>query len=295
MPRMVRVATIVAWASVVLWPCAALALTIDSPTTFWTPISYAGLVPDYYDDEQTGDTESDIVGDAVNPAVYTQFDDNGTPGDNSDDVLALRVRIGATKAPAGFSRFVGVGIDADQNGSLDIFLAVDNGGGGDHLEIFGPGTDLNISPSTTSIESVSPIPYTYAEDATNYDWSPIDAILDPTATGFDLDGDGKTDHFISWAIPFQDVIDQLAATGITGFDENSPVSYVAGTSTQSNAFNQDLGGPQGGTTSGETWAALGALSNPYTVSGVLVPEPGSFELVALGILGLTTFRRRHLS
>ena len=62
-----------------------------------------------------------------------------------------------------------------------------------------------------------------------------------------------------------------------------------------NAFNQDLGGPQGGTNSGETWAALGALSNPYTVSGVLVPEPGSFELVALGILGLTAFRRRHLS
>jgi hypothetical protein len=289
-----RVATIVAWASVVLWPGAPFALTIDSPTTFWTPISYSGLVPDYYDDEQTGDTESDIVGDSLNPAVYTQFDDNGTLGDNSDDVFALRVRIGATKPPAGFSRFVGVGIDADQNGSLDIFLAVDNGGGGDHLEIFDPGTDLNISPSTTSIETASPTPYTYTQDATNYDWSPIDAILDPAATNFDLDGDGNTDHFISWAIPFQDVIDQLANNGILGFDENTPVNYVAGTSTQPNAFNQDLGGPQGGTTSTETWAALGALSDPTTVSGSPVPEPGSFELVALGFLGLTALRRRGL-
>jgi len=111
---MVGIATIGAWASVVLWPCGVSALTIDSPTTLWTPIPYSGLVPDYYDDEQTGDTESDIVGDSQNPAVYTQFDDNGTPGDNSDDILALRVRIGATKPPAGFSRFVGVGIDADQ-------------------------------------------------------------------------------------------------------------------------------------------------------------------------------------
>lgn len=93
-------------------------------------------------------------------------------------------------------------------------------------------------------------------------------------------------------VPFQDVIDQLANIGILGFDENAPVSYVAGTSTQPDAFKQDLGGPQWGTTATETWAALGATSVPYTPSGLLVPEPDPFAPVALGALGLAALRRR---
>jgi hypothetical protein len=295
----VRLATIVAWAFAVLWPCASFALTIDSPTTSWTPVTYAGLVPDYFNDEQTGDIESDIVGDSLNPAVYTQFDDNGTPGDNSDDILAFRVRIGATKAPLGFSRFVAVGLDANQDGSLDLFIGVDNGGGDDHIEIYNAGTGQNISPSTTSIESFDPARrYAYDPDLfPNYDdyynWSAIDIILDPAATSFDLDGDTNTDHFVSWAVPFQDVINGLAAAGISGFDENSPVSYVAGTSTQPNALNQDLGGPpKGGTTSSDTWAVLGAMSDTTRIAPT--PEPNSFALFALGILGLTALRRRGL-
>jgi hypothetical protein len=37
---------------------------------------------------------------------------------------------------------------------------------------------------------------------------------------------------------------------------------VIGTSTQPNALNQDLCGPDGATTSALTWAALGAVSFP---------------------------------
>jgi hypothetical protein len=90
-------------------------------------------------------------------------------------------------------------------------------------------------------------------------------------------------------VPFQDVVDQLALRGITGQDETSVWAWVAGTSTQPNALNQDLGGPNGGTTSSQSWSSLGALSTPF--SPIMVPEPRSAELLLMGLAGLAAARR----
>jgi hypothetical protein len=46
------------------------------------------------------------------------------------------VRVGADKNPSGFDRFVGVGLDANLDGALDLFLAVDNSGNPDRVGIF---------------------------------------------------------------------------------------------------------------------------------------------------------------
>lgn len=259
-----------------------------SSTTGWTSIAYPTLQPDYSDDQQTGITESDIVGNLLDPAFYMRFDDNGN-ANPADDQIAFRVRMGADKNPTGFEHFFGVGLDANLDGALDLFLAVDNSGSNDRIGIFDPGSDANTSPATTSIVSTPLV--SYAEVATNYLFAPVTATLDPPATTFDVDADGDTDHFLTFVVMFADIVSQLA---IPGFGPSSPVRFVAGSSTQPNALNQDLGGPDGGTNSALTWDELGALTSVYTMSGqfVAAPEPGSGVLLMAGLLALARSRRR---
>jgi hypothetical protein len=264
---------------------SATSVPIDpaGSTVGWTPIAYPALLPDVYDDQRTGIPEADIVGDSSNPAFYYRFDDAGTPS-GTDGAIGFRVRIGADKNPAGFEHFMGVGLDANGDGALDLFLATENSGNPDRLGIFDAGTGANTSPSTTSINS-TPL-FSYALSVSNYSFLPVNATIDPPATSFDLDADGDTDYFLTWVIPFANVVSALAAQGITGVDDTTAVRFVLGSSTQPNALNQDLGGPNGGTTSTETWESLGAFSNPLPI-----PEPDSAGLVLLGLVALASRRR----
>lgn len=270
----------------------AVPIVMSGPTTDWAEVSYPVLVPDFTDDEQTGDTEADIVGDAARAAFYVQFDDNGT-GNLVDGNIAFRLRLGAEKSPAGFSRFAAVGMDANLDGAIDLFIGVDNAGSGDRIEIYDAGPGANTSPDTTTIVSIAPTPLTYALGASNYDWSPIDATLEPGEVDFDLDADGNTDHFLSWLVPFGDIVSHLSTSHGISIDQNTPVRYVVGTSTQDNALNQDLGGPDGGTSSTLTWEQLGALAAPMTPTGMHAPEPGTALLLLSGLLALAAARSQR--
>ena len=263
-------------------PAEAVPIDPSSSTVGWTPIAYPTLLPDYSDDQRTGIPEADIVGDTVNPAFYFRFDDAGTPS-TTDGAIGFRVRIGADKNPAGFDHFMGVGLDANADGALDLFLAVENSGNPDQLGIFDAGSGANTSPSTTSINS-SPL-VSYALSVSNYDFDDVDATIDPTATTFDIDADGDTDQFLTWVIPFGDLVAALSGQGISGFDDGSAMRFVLGSSTQPNALNQDLGGPNGGTSSTSTWSTLGAFSNFGSAAGGFapIPEPNTATLVSLGL------------
>ncbi|MFA4944052.1 MAG: PEP-CTERM sorting domain-containing protein [Lentisphaeria bacterium] len=267
---------------------SAATIALASPTTAWHAVSYSGIYPDYITDQQTGQAEGDIVGNAQHPAFYTQFDNGGTPT-LADDWLAFRVRLGGNKPPPEFTSFAHVGFDANLDGALDLFASVGREGSKDILTLCWPGTGANVSPSTTSIVSKTPINQ-YAATTTNYRWEAITLALDPTATNLDLDGTGDTDYFLSWQIPFEAAVTALQSKGIS-ITESTHLGLVLATSTQPNSLNQDLNGPNGGTNSSSTWATLGAISTPVGANGV-VPEPAVAGLLLLAAAGLLRRRRR---
>ena len=281
-------------------PATALPIDVTGPSSDWNEVVYPGTTPDFSDDQQTGITEADIVGNATgDPAFLIWFDDNGTSS-LTDGYMGFRVRLGDDKNPSGFEHFFGIGIDVTDSlgvldGAIDLFLGVDFSGNPDQLGIFDPGTGSNTSPSTTSIDSTALVSYVPGNvpgnpSYDNFDFSGVSSI-DGGAVDSDLDLDGNEDFFLTFVIPFADIVAQLQAV-FPNFDENTIIQMVIGTSTQPNALNQDLGGPDGGTSSSQTWSALGAISQPVS-SNMLVPEPGTGPLMVLGLVGLAFGGRRQ--
>jgi hypothetical protein len=272
---------------------ASMTVDVTSPTTNWIPITYGSNHPDPAQDQQTGSTESDIVGDASHPSVYTAFGDAGTPS-LTDGVLGFRIRLGADQNPVGFKGALFVGIDANGDGALDLFIGVDNSGSSDKIGIWNPGTGANISPNTTSIVAAPLVSYTIT--ALNYYWTAVNSTIDPTVgSATDLNGDGKNDYFLTFTVQFADVVAQLAARGIT-VNQNSTFSYVVATATQANSLNQDLNGVGGSYDPNATWATLGVISDPITAGGnpPAVPEPNTVffsAVVAALAIAHATFRQ----
>jgi len=240
---------------------------------------------DYFDDEQTGRPESDLVGNAGHPAAYFNFDNANTPS-LTDGTLAFRVRVGSDLPQLGtFDSVLFIGMDGNSDGALDIFLGADNKGGTPEIKIWDAGTGLNISPSTTSV-SAPPGQFSYGETSANFDFSQVSATIDPPATIFDLDVDGTTDRFVSFSLPFADVVSEMSRLAGIGISENSVVRFVIATSTQANSLNEDLNGIPKNFTPTLTWAQLGGLSSPTQL-----PEPGTGLLAGLGLAAFACFDR----
>ena len=275
--------------ALLLYPGPAAAVTVADPSTLWVNITYTGVFPDFLADQQTGQAESDIVGDEFNGAFYTAFDNGGTPLDLEDGTLFFRLRVGAEKNPSGFSNAAFVGIDANEDGEIEAFVGVDNSGSGDHVGIWNAGTGANTSPNTTSILS-PPI----TEDPLsidNYSWRPVDILTDGI-TDDDLDGGTTgTDYYVSFAIPFGALVNYYDTNEAFTIDELTPLQYVAATATQDNSLNQDLNGVDGGVNSVMTWEELGGFTDPFTFSGQAAPEPSSLLLVLLGLVPFAQRRR----
>ena len=259
---------------------ASMTVDVTSSTTSWTPVTYGPNHPDPSNDQQTGSSESDIVGDSSHPSAYTTFGDAGTAS-LTDGTIGFRIRLGADQSPAGFKGALFVGLDANGDGALDLFIGVNNSGSSDTIGIWNPGTGANISPNTTSIVSAPLASYTIT--ALNYNWTAVNSTIDPTVgAAIDINGDGKNDYFLTFSVPLADVITQLDARGITGVNQNSTFSYVIATATQANSLNQDLNGVGGSYDGSATWATLGVLSDPLTAGGnFVVPEPSSALVTAM--------------
>ena len=270
----------------------ASVVDVNAPTTSWTVIRYGGSPSsDPFVDQQTGSAEGDIVGNSLHPSVYTMFGDANTPS-TTDGTLAFSIRLGADAAPAGFKTAAFIGIDANQDGKLDLFIGVNNSGNANTIGIWSPGPGLNISPNTTTIGN-NPL-VSYVETAANYSWTIVSTTNDPSVgTALDLDGGGQNDYFLNFALPFNDIVTQLGAAGITGINESSTFSYVIATSTQGNSLNQDLNGVGKNYDGSATWATLGVLADPTTPVSA-VPEPSAGIAVAAFAAVLLALRYRKI-
>lgn len=252
-----------------------------SPTTQWVAIQYGNNnYPDPSADQQTGSPEADIVGNTNHPSLYMKYNDGGF-GSPTNGYLGFRFRLGADQNPSGFTGAAFVGMDVNLDGKLDLFVGVNNQGSGNHIGLWSPGNGLNISPSTTSI--VSPASRMYTETSGNYSFTAISTTIDPPLLTLDINADGKTDQFLSFVVPFSDLVAAIAARGISGFTKDTPLRLVAATATQDNSLNQDLNGVTGGVNSSSTWDQLGATTLTYSASSMApLPEPSALSLLGLG-------------
>ena len=255
-------------ALMVISSAAALAqINTTSATTAWTVIQYApGNTPDPAADQQTGSSEGDIVGNLANPSLFTAFDNNGTATVLTDGQIAFRFRVAADKNPPGFSGCAFVGFDLDHNGTLDVFAGVNNSGSSSMCGYWWAGTGANISPNTTTIANTPT--FSYTETAANYSWMAVTPANSPTGTTTDVDGGGSTDYYLSFVLPFADLVTMVGTNGFPNFNETSVISYVAATATQANSLNQDLNGVNGNVNSSSTWSSLGGgCPNPSLPAG----------------------------
>src|SRR5687768_3317773 len=86
---------------------------LSAPTTDWVAIPYNGPnEADYRADQQTGQAESDIVGIAGHPAVYTRFQPANPPAGTTTGTMYFRIRVAAETGSAGCDTTVFVGVDA---------------------------------------------------------------------------------------------------------------------------------------------------------------------------------------
>jgi len=266
-----------------------LSATVSAPSTQWTPLvgNYDHLV-----DQQTGIPDGDIVGQGTDYGFLVTYNSAG-PGGSPVPTFGFRLRLDAPGGNANdirFNRAAWLGIDADLNGSIDVFLGVDMSGSANLLGIYSPGTGANTSPSTTSISSTAYLNYTIGNE--NYNYRPVDYLTDGGTSNDLTPGkkDDDPDYYVSVLVPFEDVVEFLGGKNIT-INESSPLRYVSATATQNNSLNQDLGGVQGGVNSTTTWTELGGFSPIMTATGTAIPEPKTEWLGALGFLLLLRRRR----
>jgi len=269
-----------------------LLATVDlSGNTGWTAIMY-GAGKDPVGDSQAGAADTDIVGDASHGSLYAAFDDNGTAS-TADDSIVFRMRVDNPTSTSYYGGVAIVGMDANLDGRVDLFMSVDGRNNGQAIKLFDPGTDANISPSTTS---TSPLPTgwlpnngIYAFSNSNYSVVAVSDTTDPHWNGDnDLGNDGKTDAFVTWKISVADIATVLAkpsltdrngnygprgATGITGFNKDTVVQYVNFTQTQTGPINGDLNGVGASYDKNATFAVLGAITAPMSASNPVSAGP----------------------
>ncbi|NPC54662.1 cadherin domain-containing protein, partial [Caenimonas soli] len=262
-----------------------------SGNTGWTAIMF-GSAQDPHGDSQAGAADTDIIADLTHGSLYTAYDDGGTTT-TADDYLVFRLRVDNPTSPTEFGGVAVIGMDADLDGRIDLFMTVDGRNNGQVVRLMDPGTGANISPSTTT---TTPLPAgwlpnngVYPMAASNYSVVAVGATTDPHWNGdTDLGNDGVGDAFVNFRIPIADLATVLAkpspvgrdgtygprgATGISGFDKDTVVQYVSFTQTQSGPINGDLNGVGKNYDSNATFASLGAMTAPMSPSNPVSAGP----------------------
>lgn len=266
-------------------------LIVSGPSSGWNGIQVSPdqvtttFLADPLADQQTGQGADDLLGLTTHAGLYM---DLGTIG--GVDSIGFRFYM-AKYEPAGFSGNLRVGIDADGDGAVDLFFGPKLGGNIKSQGIYfqtatGAG---NYSPSTTALsKNYNQIAFT----PDNYDYRAIDSIIDPLWANMGAD----TNSVISFGLSTQVLKDAFAGIGITLTDQTY-MTFLAFTSTQGNAINQDLFGSVGITNTARFDGVGGGFSDYYALDGSylkrpIVPEPSTYGMVFMTLIGLLYLRRK---
>ena len=271
-------------------------VTVADFSTFWTPMigNYDAIA------DQQGNIGGDIVGSGTNYGLLMVFNNNGTTS-STDGTLGFRIRLDTATPPANkpvFDRAAWIGIDADLNGSVDVFIGVNSSGSAATLGIYATGVGANNSPATTSISGTAynnPLDPAYIIGTNNFNFRAVDfgAGKDGGSTNdVTTATTGDPDFYVSFMVPFADVVGFLATKSINITDQ-TPLRYVAATSTSANNLNQDIGGINGGSSSTATWESLGGFSQIVNSSGTVVVPETRTPLLALAGLAIVVSRRKR--
>ncbi|WP_237133444.1 Ig-like domain-containing protein, partial [Pseudohongiella sp. O18] len=249
----------------------------------WVPIM-GGDNFDPQGDSQSGAADLDLIGATSHPVLYAAYDDNGTPDNADDDTLAFRVRIDNPASQSDVGRVILIGMDANNDGRVDIFMSVDARNNSRAVRLMDPGTGLNNSPNTTTTSVLPPgwLPNNgvYSLNSSNFSVVSVSSSTDPNWDGTtDRGNDGNNDVFVSFRIPMKDLTTVLAigsptdrkgevgprgTSGISGFNKDTSVKYVLMSQTQPGPINGDLAGVGSKYNKNATFDDLGAYTPPMT-------------------------------
>lgn len=236
-------------------------VTVTSPTSSFSQMVTTGgaALTDFLADQQTGQGEDDF---SVNGFYSAYSNVNGV------QTQLMRFNFNSIARKTTFTGNVRVGVDADGDGDVDLFYGVSSSGNTNAIVFQNPGTGLNVSPSTTTLGTAyGSIPLT----ASNYNYRISDMDL--------------TDGMLTFSMPFATLQSTLNALGFT-VDENTLMRFIAFTSTQSNAINQDLYGSSGISGSVRFDAPGGGFTEFENFYGQrrVVPEPSTYGAIFMGAL-----------
>ena len=247
--------------------------------------------------DKTGDQigGGDMVGSGTDYGLFMTFNDSGSSS-NTDGTIGFRIRLGeagATNPTPALKAAAWIGIDADLNGSVDVFIGVNFSGSSNTFAIYDAGTGANNSPSTTTV-SGTPYNLGYAISPLNYNYRAVDSgsTKDGGNTNDAATGNSKPDYYVSFMLPFADVVGFLATQAIN-INDQTPLRYISATSSSANNLNGDYGGMDGSPNPAATWESLGGFSQIVNSSGTVVVPETSTPLLALAGLAIVVSRRKR--
>lgn len=262
------------------------AASVSAPSTGWMAVE--GNF-DFIGD--TNEADLDIVGQAEDYGLFVTHSGNGSE-DSREGVFGFRLRLdaaGGNRKETSYEKAAFLGIDADSNDGLDVFIGVDFSGKQPVLGLFAPSGEAkgNNGPANTVISQTPFISYEISDR--NYSYRPVDFKMDGGTTNDLNPGEqGEPDYYLSVMVDFADIVSYLSGQGIR-IDKRSPLRFWAATSTMGGSFDGDIAGIEGAWQPEGTWRELGALSQ-----AVAIPEPGAAAVLAVGSMALL-FRRRRQS
>jgi hypothetical protein len=297
----------------------------DTNSTFNSIVLPSGsTMTDPFADQQTGQPQADFVsltagttGVYVNGAATTSTlatDVSGlmvksgqVSGDAVNTYMMFRFRfLDANQSKPYEGSVTVVGIDLTGDGKPDIMVGVDSRNATPALMFLKPGTGTNDSPSNTTVAAYTTTASTTLTSGTTFNYAAAG-----TSDNYDIAAPAKgvpahTNMLETFAISFatlQQAIRDMGTVNGTNFSTftvtaTTPMSFLAYTSQQGNAFNQDIFGGAITSSSSGTWTSLGAFSDLYTASGSKVPESSTvvqLSALILAALGLGWMRRRKVA